>query len=78
MKWLDNNHFQSSASGERYYKNISDELNTHSSRHAKLQSYHCDVESIEEVKGQRCDQIHKEPSGAVMEVDGAGVVHYLT
>jgi len=41
-------------------------------------SHHCDVEGIEEIKGQRCDQIHKEPSGAVVEVDGAGVVHHLT
>ena len=40
--------------------------------------YHSDVESVEEVEGQSCDQIHEEPGGAVMEVDGAGVVHHLT
>lgn len=40
--------------------------------------YHSDVESVEKVKGQRCDQIHKEPGGAVMYADGAAVIHHLT
>lgn len=47
-------------------------------KHKSWVTYHCDVESIEKVKGQSCDQIHKEPSGTVMEVDGSGVVHDLT
>lgn len=41
-------------------------------------SYHCDVEDVEKVKGQSRDQIHKEPGRAVMETDGACVVHHLT
>lgn len=41
-------------------------------------SYHRDVEDVEKVKGQSRDQIHKEPGGAVMEADGARVVHHLT
>lgn len=43
-----------------------------------MESYHCDVESIKKVKGESCDQINKEPCGAVMEVDGLSVVDYLT
>lgn len=41
-------------------------------------SYHCDVEDVEKVKGQRRNQIHKEPCRAVMETDGVRVVHHLT
>lgn len=44
----------------------------------KGSSYHCDVESVKEVEGQSGNQVHEEPGGAVMEVNGSGVVHYLT
>lgn len=40
--------------------------------------HHCDVEGVEEVKGQRGDQVHKEPGSAVMETDGARVIDHLT
>ena len=41
-------------------------------------TYHCDVEGIQQVKGQSCNQVNEEPGGAVMEADGAGIVHHLT
>lgn len=41
-------------------------------------TYHTDVEGVEQVKGQSSDQIHKEPGGGVVNADGAGVVHHLT
>lgn len=39
---------------------------------------HGDVEGVEEVEGQGRDQVHKEPGGAVVKVDGAAVVDHLT
>lgn len=41
-------------------------------------TYHTDVEGVEQVKGQSSDQIHKEPGGGVVNADGAGIVHHLT
>lgn len=41
-------------------------------------THHGDVESVEEVEGQGRDQVHKEPGGAVVKVDGAAVVDHLT
>lgn len=41
-------------------------------------TYHTDVKGVEQVKGQRSDQIHKEPGGGVVDADGAGIVHHLT
>ena len=41
-------------------------------------TYHADVEGVEQVKGQGSDQIHKEPGRGVVNADGAGIVHHLT
>lgn len=41
------------------------------------QTHHTDVEGVQKVKGQRCNQIHKQPGGDVMNANGAGVVHDL-
>lgn len=40
-------------------------------------TYHTDVEGVEEVEGQSSDQVHKEPGCGVVDADGAGVVHHL-
>lgn len=40
--------------------------------------YHCDVEGVKKVKGQRRNQIHKEPRSAVMDAYGVCVVDHLT
>ena len=34
-----------------------------------IQTHHCDVEGVEEVKGQSSDEVYKEPGATVMEVD---------
>lgn len=41
------------------------------------ETYHTDIECIEQVKGQGSDQIHKQPGCDVVDADGAGVVHHL-
>ena len=52
----------------------------HMDRHTHTHTYthHCDVEGIQQVKGQSCNQVDKEPGGAVMDADGAGIIHHLT
>lgn len=49
----------------------------HATAHTE-ETHHADVESIQQVKGQGGNEIDKEPSGDVVNADGAGVVHYLT
>lgn len=34
-----------------------------------IQTHHCDVEGVEEVKGQSSKEVYKEPGATVMEVD---------
>lgn len=41
-------------------------------------THHTDVEGVQEIKGQRCNQIHKQPGGGVVDADGAIIVHNLT
>lgn len=40
-------------------------------------THHCDVEGIQQVKGQRSHQVHKEPGGGVMNANGARLIHHL-
>lgn len=41
-------------------------------------THHCDVEGVQQVKGQGSDQVHKKPGGGVVNANGASVVHHLT
>lgn len=45
---------------------------------SERETHHTDIESVEQVKGQGGDQIHKQPGGDVVNADAAGVVHHLT
>lgn len=40
-------------------------------------THHADVESIEQVKRQGCDEVDKQPGGNVVNADGARVIHHL-
>lgn len=40
-------------------------------------TYHADVEGVEQIEGQGGDQVHEEPRGDVVDADGAGVVNHL-
>ena len=37
---------------------------------AHFSTDHCDVEGIQQVKGQRSHQVHKEPGPDIMNADG--------
>lgn len=40
-------------------------------------TYHGDVECIEEIKRQGCNEVDEEPGRGVVDADGAGIVHHL-
>lgn len=42
------------------------------------ETYHADVEGVEQVEGQGGDQIHEQPGRDIVDADGAGVEHHLT
>lgn len=43
-----------------------------------LGTHHCDIEGIQKVKGQRSNQVHKEPGSDIMNADGTGLINHLT
>lgn len=40
-------------------------------------THHCDVEGVQQVKGQSSHQVHKEPGGGVVDADVTRLVNHL-